>query len=199
MQSNERTFKASSAAKLDDPARLVYLPPAEAASRLNLAPGQVVADIGAGSGYFSIPFAGCLAPGGRVYAVDFQPEMLAILAARLKGDEPIEARLGAASETGLPDSSCDIAFLAMIWHELDDREAVLAECRRVLRPSGRVAILDWRGDLSGPPGPPEDHRVRREALESLLSECGWHVESAADFGPYAYLVVAAQSAGSTLS
>jgi ubiquinone/menaquinone biosynthesis C-methylase UbiE len=191
--SNERTFQARDAAKLDDPSRLAYLPTDDAVATLGLIPGMVIADIGAGTGYFSIPFARRIGPLGRVFAVDMQPEMLQLLDAKLEATAErggIELVEGTASETHLPDSSCDLAFLANIWHELDDREPVLAEAARILRAGGRIAILDWRLDVSGPPGPPAEHRVSRAEVESLLAQCRWTVEHSSTFGSYNYIVVA---------
>lgn len=87
-----------------------------------------VADVGAGTGYFSLPFARAIAPEGRLFAVDFQAEMLELLRGKLRADNApgnIELRQGTASATGLPDASCDLVFLANIWHELDDHASVL--------------------------------------------------------------------------
>jgi ubiquinone/menaquinone biosynthesis C-methylase UbiE len=191
--SNDRTFHARDAAKLDDPSRLAYMPPDAAATLLGLKPGMVIADIGAGTGYFSIPFARRIGPLGRVFAVDLQREMLQLLDAKLETSAErggIELVEGTASETGLPDSSCDLVFLANIWHELDDRESVLAEAARILRTGGRIAILDWRLDVNGPPGPPAEHRVSHAEVESLMTRCRWTVEHSSSFGSYSYLVVA---------
>jgi ubiquinone/menaquinone biosynthesis C-methylase UbiE len=191
--SNDRTFHARDAAKLDDPSRLAYMPPDAAATLLGLKPGMVIADIGAGTGYFSIPFARRIGPLGRVFAVDLQREMLQLLDAKLETSAErggIELVEGTASETGLPDSSCDLVFLANIWHELDDRESVLAEAARILRTGGRIAILDWRLDVNGPPGPPAEHRVSYAEVESLMTRCRWTVEHSSSFGSYSYLVVA---------
>jgi ubiquinone/menaquinone biosynthesis C-methylase UbiE len=191
--SNERTFHARDAAKLDDPSRLAYLPPGEAAAALGLMPGMIIADIGAGTGYFSIPFARRIGPLGRVFAVDLQREMLQLLHAKLEAAaerERIELMEGMASETHLPDSSCDLAFLANIWHELDDRESVLAEAARILRTGGRIAILDWRPEASGPPGPAAGHRVSPTEVESFLTRCRWTVDQSSFFGRYSYIVMA---------
>ena len=191
--SNERTFQARDAAKLEDPSRLAYLPPDQAAATLGLSTGMVIADIGAGTGYFSIPFARQIGPLGRVFAVDLQREMLNLLCSKLETmaeRAAIELIEGTASETGLPGSSCDLVFLANIWHELDDRESVLSEAERILRAGGRIAILDWRSDVSGPPGPPTGHRVSRADVESLLTRQRWTVEHSSLFGDYSYIVVA---------
>lgn len=187
---NERTFKASEAQKLEDPDRLNWLPPAEVVATLSLAPDAEVADIGAGTGYFAIPLSRASA---RVYAVDLQPEMLDLLAAKLVRDESIsnvELVHGTALATSLADQCCDLVFLANVWHELDDYGAVLAEARRILRPEGRIAILDWRPDVDRPPGPPIDHRVPAAKVLAGLGEAGWTEATVSNVGPHHYLVIA---------
>jgi ubiquinone/menaquinone biosynthesis C-methylase UbiE len=189
---NERTFRASDAAKLEDPARLVYLSPEEAAAQVGLREGMRVADVGAGTGFFAIPFARRVGAGGRVFAVDMQPEMLELLRAKLNDEERARIDLveGSATRTGLNDGSCDLVWMAKVWHELDECETVLAEAARVLREKGRIAILDWRPGASRPPGPPEEHRVAAADVVSMLTREGWQVERASDFSSYSYLVVA---------
>jgi len=150
----------------------------------------VVADIGAGTGFFSLPFARALAPNGHLYAVDFQAEMLALLTAKLQSESlPIETVLGSAEQTTLPAASCDLAFYANLWHELDEPAAVLAEAARLLRPGGRLAILDWRADLAGPPGPPIHHRVAQAQVEAALAPA-WRLLDAVPFAATHYLLLA---------
>jgi ubiquinone/menaquinone biosynthesis C-methylase UbiE len=154
-----------------------------------------VADIGAGTGYFALPIARAVVPDGRVLAVDMQPEMLALLRERV-GDLPITPVHGEATKTTLRDASVDLVLLANVWHELDDQDAALAETRRILRPSGRIAILDWRPDVEQKeeqPGPPNDHRIAPQQVEERLRENGWRVESSAAVGVYHYMVLATPS------
>jgi len=187
---NDRVFHASQAARLDSPDRLFWLPPQEVIAQLGLAPGMTVADIGAGTGYFSLPIAKQVGPDGEVYAVDLQPAMLAILANKLADAHAFNVELvhGQALQTGLPDCGCDLVFLANVWHELDDLGAVLDECRRVLLPGGRVAILDWRDDVEQPPGPPIHHRVPVQNVTEMLVSSGWNNVTNTQIGPYSYLV-----------
>jgi ubiquinone/menaquinone biosynthesis C-methylase UbiE len=189
---NDRVFHASQAARLDSPDRLVWLPPQEIVEQLGLEPGMIVVDIGAGTGYFCLPIAWQVGTEGKVYAVDLQPAMLAILANKLADANAcnIELVVGHALQTKLPASICDLVFLANVWHELDDRNAVLDECRRVLKPNGRVAILDWRDDVSGPPGPPAQHRIPVRDVVEMVSGIGWRRVHQSQAGPYSYMVIA---------
>lgn len=195
MHKHERMFHHHHAAKLDDPERRKWLPEKDVLDWLALKPGMEVADLGAGTGYFALPIARAVFPDGRVYAVDMQPEMLALLRERI-GDLPIEAVHGEATKTTLRDASVDLVLLANVWHELDDQDATLAEIARILRPSGRVAILDWRPDLAQneeQPGPPPEHRVAPRDVEERLRKSAWRVESSASVGVYHYMVLATRS------
>jgi ubiquinone/menaquinone biosynthesis C-methylase UbiE len=190
---NARTFKASSAAKLDDPERARWMPTGDVIAMLQLQSEMQIADIGAGTGYFSLPFAAAVGPAGKIWAVDFQPEMLAILEAKLRepgAPQNIETRQGEATATNLDAANCDLAFLANIWHELDDRDSVLRETARILKPDGRIAILDWRTDVERPPGPPLEHRVPAAAVAASLRAAGWRDVQTRTLGPYRYLVTA---------
>lgn len=137
MQRNERTFKVTDVHKLEDPERLQWLPPDDAVRLLKLSNGMTLADIGAGTGYFAIPFARAVAPCGQVFAVDPQPEMLAILRDKLREpDKPSNILViqGTATATQLPSVCCEVVFLANVWHELDDHRAALREAARVVTP-----------------------------------------------------------------
>jgi ubiquinone/menaquinone biosynthesis C-methylase UbiE len=190
---NEKTFQAKDALKLDDPERLRWMPPQQAVALLGLAPGETIADIGAGTGYFALPFARAVLPAGKVWAVDLQPEMLELLKQKIEwesGCAEIVPLVGTAVATGLADGSCDAAFLGNVWHELDQRTVVLEEIRRILRPGGRLAILDWRRDVSRPPGPPVEHRIAAAETAAELTRHGWTAVQTNGAGSYSYMVVA---------
>jgi len=189
---HDRVFDPSQVHKLEAPERLRWLPPGEVLGWLELRPGMTVADIGAGTGYFAIPVARAIGP-GRVWAVDLQPELLEVLQGKLaKPDAPanIVPLEGTASSTGLADRSCDIALLANVWHELDDPAAALAELARILKPGGRIAVLDWRPDVERPPGPPLEHRLSAPEVQRFFEDDGKRVDAVRNVGQYSYLVLA---------
>jgi ubiquinone/menaquinone biosynthesis C-methylase UbiE len=190
---NERTFHARDAHKLEDPERLKWLPPEEVVARIGPVSGMTIADVGTGTGYFALPFAKAVGSEGKVLAVDFQKEMIEKLRNKLSGSgaqQNVVLVEGEAARTTLPGNSCDLVFMANLWHELDDDAGVLSEVKRLIRPGGRLVILDWRADVSPPPGPPAAHRVSLETLRQVLSRHGWTVTSAGNVGMYSYLIIA---------
>ncbi|HEY0308487.1 MAG TPA: methyltransferase domain-containing protein [Acidobacteriaceae bacterium] len=189
---NERVFSPSQAHRLDAPERRTWLPLSEVLQILDLHPGMTVADIGAGTGYFSLPIASSIGEQGKVYAVDLQPEMLACIREKLIGTAimNIECRAGAASATGLTDGSCDLILMAYIWHELENISDVLSEANRILRIKGRIAVLDWRPGVQQPPGPPLDHRIPQKDTVKGLIGAGFQMSCISEIGPFAYLIVA---------
>lgn len=155
--------------------------------------GAHVADVGTGTGYFSIPIAKAVGDAGKVFAVDLQQEMLDKLGPKLEQpDAPqnISLHLGAASQLPLADDSVDLAFYANIWHELDDREAALREAIRVAKSNGKIALLDWRSDKAPPPGRPQEHRIPAEAGVAFLQSNGCHRVSCYNVGQYNYIITA---------
>jgi len=189
MTAHERMFHHEHAHKLDDPERQRWLPTADLLERLAIRPGMSIADVGAGTGYFTLPMAAAVLPGGRVFAVDTQPEMLALLGAKI-ADLPIALVHGTADHTTLPDASMDLVLLANVWHEIDDTAAAVLETRRILSDQGRIAILDWRTDVEQSPGPPLEHRVSAANAAASLHSAGWSVTEPEMTGRYCYLILA---------
>jgi SAM-dependent methyltransferase len=142
---------------------------------LGLKGGMVVADVGAGSGYLSRRIAPLVAPGGRVLAVDIQPEMLALLAKsaadpRYSNIEPVP---GTAGDTQLPADSVDLAIMVDVYHELEYPYEVLESIVRALKPGGRVAFVEFRGEDADLPikslHKMTERQIRSEAGEHALT------------------------------
>ena len=188
---HERRFNAAMAGKLENPERLQWLPPAEVVAALSVKAAEVIADIGAGTGYFALPIARAASPGGKVYAVDAQAEMLSLLQAKLSNGsaDKIELIRAEADATGLPEASCDLVFMANVWHEFDDRAAVVKEAQRILRPAGgRIGILDWRPDVEPENGPPLEHRLGPADAIEVLRAAGAAQFASTNIGKYSWLV-----------
>jgi ubiquinone/menaquinone biosynthesis C-methylase UbiE len=185
-----KRFSASQAHRLDDPARRQWLPPDEVLAALAVRPGETVADVGVGTGYFALPLAHAVGPLGKIYAVDGQQEMLDRLRAKLDipVPAPIEIVHAEADQTGLPPSSCDLWLLANLWHELDDCNAALRDAHRALKPGGRIAILDWRPDVEPAAGPPLEHRLTPAHAVEHLRAAGFEAMAPSNVGRYSWLV-----------
>jgi ubiquinone/menaquinone biosynthesis C-methylase UbiE len=115
---------------------------------LDLKPGMVVADVGAGTGYLSRRMAPAVAPGGKVLAVDVQPEMVGMLQAlaRQEGLSNIQASLGAEDDVKLPSESVDLAIMVDVYHELAFPYEVLRSIVQALRPGGHVVFVEYRAE-----------------------------------------------------
>jgi ubiquinone/menaquinone biosynthesis C-methylase UbiE len=187
---NDRLMNVSMADRLDNPERLLWLPPATVLGTLSIQPGDTIADIGAGTGYFSLPLAEAAGPSGLVYAVDCQAEMLGRLELKLdKGDiSNIRVVHADADSTGLPNASCDLVFMANVWHEFEDHSAVLLESKRILKAGGRISILDWRPNVEPEPGPPLHHRLSSSDAVEDLQSAGFLEVTQSNVGKYSWLV-----------
>lgn len=113
---------------------------------LGLKPGQVVADIGAGSGYLTFRIAKLIAPNGKVYAVDIQPEMLDIISRRMKEKKifNVEPILGTVADPKLPNDSVDLILMVDVYHELDHPWEMTTAMIRALKPGGRLVFVEYR-------------------------------------------------------
>jgi ubiquinone/menaquinone biosynthesis C-methylase UbiE len=143
--------------------------PEKLIAKLAFRPGQQVADLGCGSGYYSRRIARLVAPEGKVYGVDIQPEMLRMLeeGARKEGLTNIVPVLGEPDDPKLPAAAIDWILLVDVYHELQDPEPVLAEMREALAPDGRIALVEFRLEGDSAAHIRTEHRM---SVEQVLLE-----------------------------
>jgi ubiquinone/menaquinone biosynthesis C-methylase UbiE len=136
---------------------------------LEPAPGERLLEVGPGTGYYTLPVAEWLAPGGRLDVLDVQQEMLdhTLRGAQERGIDNITPALADARELPYEDDSFDGAFLVTVLGEIQDQDAALRELRRVVKPGGRIVV----GELFGDP-----HMVTHSALTERARAAGLSVE-----------------------
>ncbi len=120
--------------------------PDKALDALGPLTGATVADVGAGSGYFTVRLAARVGPKGRVYANDLQPEMLKMLGARLAREQVANVTLvqGAVDNPQLPAASLDLVLMVDVYHEFSEPQKMLRAIRTALKPAGRLVLLEYR-------------------------------------------------------
>ncbi len=177
------TMSYAGAAWLDRADREAREQPEKVLDALALKPTDVVADVGAGTGYFTLRLAKRVA---HAFATDLQPEMRAELGVRADGVKNIEIRAATNTESGLPPGCCDLVLMVDVYHELADPDAVLATVRRALRPNGRLVLVEYRGEDPAVPIKPE-HKMTLAQLEKELA--GWQLVESLEFLPDQRIVI----------
>ncbi len=175
---------------LEDADRASWQKPDRVVRALHLGRGEVVLDVGAGPGYFALRFAKAVGPRGQVFAAEAEPRILEVLRDRVAkaGVRNVTPVLAAADNPLVPDASCDLAFVANVYHHLSERAGYLRRLRRKLRARGRIAIVDFReGQL--PVGPPPNERVPHATLLAEAKRAGLLLAEELDFLPYHHFAV----------
>lgn len=177
------------AKQFDDPSRDAWQKPDEVVAVLRLQPGMVVADLGAGTGYFEGRLAAGVGAGGRVWALDVEADMVRYLGERAtkEGWTNVEAKVVAPDDPGLAPGSVDRVLIVDTWHHLGDRAAYAQKLAAALRPGGEVHVVDFNVD--SPRGPPEKHKLPPEEVQDTLQKAGLHAEAVAETLPDQYIVV----------
>ena len=176
-------------AALEDPKRDAYQKPHEVMTALAIKHGELIADIGAGSGYFALRLAHQVGPTGRVYAVDINPDMIRHLHARVNdaGLSNVSPILAPPNDPRLPQP-VDRFVIVDVWHHIEDQPGYLALMKKALRPGGQVVMIDFhKRDL--PVGPPASMKIAREDLLKQMEANGFRLLREHAFLPYQYFLV----------
>ena len=189
-------FDPANAARLDDPHRREAMPPSRIAEALDLAPGDRVADIGCGAGYWLLPLLDSAPDGVGFVGVDSEPAMLALLEERLR-DHPRrdDVTLVRSTEHSVPlaDGAVDVVVMGAVYHELADRSGFLGEVVRLLSPGGRLVVIDWdvlAPGVSRTMGPPAEERVPFATAEGEIRAASFTALSRIEGFTESYALVA---------
>lgn len=181
-------------AVFDDPARDAWQKPRELVAALDLRPGMTVADLGAGTGYFSRHLSAAVGDTGTVLAVDTEPNLVARLRERAEQEHTanVTPLLASFDDPRLPRGTVDLVLIVDTYHHLDARLGYLERLRRVLKRGGRVAVVDWQaGDI--PVGPPREHKLSRDEVVGEMRAAGYRLVAEPKVLPYQYVLVFAAS------
>jgi SAM-dependent methyltransferase len=155
----------------DEPGRDAWQQPDRVVAALALEPAMVVADVGAGTGYFTVRLARAV-PQGQVIATDIEPDMVRYLDERAHREQlaNVRAQIAGADDPKLEPATVDRILVVDVWHHLSDRARYAAGLARALRPGGRILIVDFTRDSKH--GPPLHHRLAPEAIADDLRAAG---------------------------
>ena len=151
-------------------------------------------DIACGNGAYTLAASERIGPKGRLFALDLWEEGIALLReeAAKRGIENLQSFVGdATQEIPLEDASVDVCFMASVLHDfvhIQGEGTVLAECARVLKPDGKLAVVEFK-KIDGPPGPPRRSRLASEEVEEFVVSHGFRKEREGEVGPYHYAML----------
>lgn len=175
------------ATRFDDPKRDAWQKPDEVIRALGLKPGDRIADLGAGTGYFTVRLARAV-PDGRVYGVDIEPDMVRHLSERAakSGLPNVTGVLATPDDPRLPEP-VHLVLVVDTYHHLEERPRYFAKLRDQLLPGGKVAIIDFR--RGAPLGPPDAHKVPAEQVIQELQSAGYTLSVEHELLPHQHFLV----------
>jgi SAM-dependent methyltransferase len=192
-QRHRKLFPPENLGMLEAPDRAAWQKPDQIMDALNIADGSRVADIGAGSGWFTIHLAQRVEKNGIVYAQDVQPQMVEAIRRRVQreGLRNVEVRLGTSSSPNIPTGALDAVLIVDTYPEvdIDDRVTFLRNLAGALKPKGRLGIVNYTPGHGGPG--PDEGRVESASVEADASAAGLRVVARENL-PYQYLLVLAR-------
>jgi len=184
-----RLFPPEDLGLLEGPDRDAWQQPEQVMDALGIADGARVADLGAGGGWFTVRLARRVGPNGRVYAEDIQPQMIESIARRVsrEGLTNVVTILGTPNDPKLP-TDLDAVLIVSTYPEMTDPVTLLRNVAHLLRPNGRVGIIDFRREGGGP-GPPIDERVEPDTVVRDAERAGLRLLAREEFLTYQYVLV----------
>jgi Methylase involved in ubiquinone/menaquinone biosynthesis len=188
-QQHVRLFRPEDLGLLEGPDRDAWQRPDQIMDALRIGDGSHVADLGAGSGWFTIRLARRVGPNGVVYAEDIQRQMIEAISRRVSRENlsNVTPVLGEANDPKLP-APVNAVLIVDAYHEMDQPVVLLRNVARYLKPDGRIGIVNFTREGGGP-GPPMDERVDPERVIRDAQAAGLALESRENFLRYQYMLV----------
>ena len=177
-------------AVFDDPERDAWQKPAELVAALQIQPGSVVADIGAGTGYLNPHLSRAVGTEGKVLAIEVEQSLVDWMTERAtrEGTDNVSCRLGQLDDPGLKPAEADLVLLVDTYHHIDGRVDYFRRLQEGVKPGGRLVIVDFKpGDI--PVGPPPGHRIAEDQVVAELVEAGWVDAGRLELLPYQFVRV----------
>lgn len=174
--------------KFENPIRLAELDPVGTLTRLGFKENMVLCDIGAGTGIFSLPATKL--SNGDVFALEISDSMIKILEDKKAAGKILNLKIMKVGSEALPlkDDTCDMAVIVTVLHELEDKNLMLKEVKRLLRPKGRLLIIEFHKRIT-PMGPPVAHRISEDFTEELCKNNGFKTTDKFNLGENFYGIV----------
>jgi len=188
------TMSVAGAPWLDRPEREAEEQPTRAVEALRLRRGMVVADVGAGSGYYTVRLSRAVGRDGRVVATDVQPGMLDLIRKKLDRDKLTNVSLvqGAVDDPNLPAGTFDMILMVDVYHELAAPQAFVRKLRTALKPDGRLVLIEFRSEDPAVPIQPL-HKMTVAQVRQELAADGFSIERVIDVLPWQHIIVLAQT------
>ena len=185
-----KVMSHQAAAWLDRPEREREEAPREAIKALKIKEGESIADVGAGSGYYTVLLARAVGERGRVYATDVQPEMLELIKRKVARDQlsNVEVILGSEDDPRLPAGALDLILMVDVYHELARPQTMLRALKRVLRPGGRLVLIEFRKESPDVPIR-EEHKMSVAEARAELEAEGYKFDKVIDVLPWQHILV----------
>jgi SAM-dependent methyltransferase len=197
-QEHGRLFPPTDLGLLELPDRDLWQMPEQIMDVLGIAEASIVADVGAGSGWFTVRLARRVGPNGVVYAQDVQPEMIAAITRRVEREEltNVVPTRGDESDPRLPANRLDAIVLVGVYYEIRDKVTMLRNLAAALKPQGRIGVVDFKLQPAGGPGPELSERFDPQIVIRDGATAGLQLQSHETFLPYQYLLVFSKAAAS---
>lgn len=176
--------------RMESPDRAGWQKPEKVVDYLAIRDGDVIADIGAGSGYFSVILSKRVGDSGRIYAVDIENGMIEYIEKRAKRERlnNIKTILSKLDDPLLLESSIDLIFICDTYHHIEGRDNYLKKLKKVLKKNGRLAVVDFHA-VDTPVGPPLNIRISKDKIMGEVLKAGFKLEADYYFLPYQYFLI----------